>query len=70
MKDTMVFKRKILVIKSAMIHHHVIYTEIIGCMFSYYVYGAYITMLFPQNLPRVWFQTKISLGKSCTVVCA
>ena len=33
MKDTMVFKRKILVIKSAMIHHHVIYTEIIGCMF-------------------------------------
>ena len=29
----MVFKRKMLVIKSAMIHHHVIYTEIIGCMF-------------------------------------
>ena len=70
MKDTMVFKHKILVIKSAMIHHHVIYTKIIGCMFSYHVYGAYITMFFPQNLPRVWFQTKNSLGKSCRDVCA
>ena len=38
--------------------------------FSYHVYGAYITMFFPQNLPRLWFQTKNSLGKSCPDVCA